>query len=111
MLYALSASPAIVWHAAEESGSQGDDMGSARQRAKVIDGERTLARAARARDDVARLAGLGWQPTSTTATCCAPRHCQRWFPKNTWRQLDEQLTAIKKGAYPWAGIHQYRDAL
>jgi hypothetical protein len=91
---------------------QRDDSTSARQRQKAVDAERTLtAELQELRDDVARLAGLGWQPDLDDGyvLCAAP--LVRWFPKNTWKQLAEQLAAIKKGAYPWAGVHEYRDEL
>jgi len=91
---------------------QRDDTTSARQRQKAVDAERTLAAELQElRDDVARLAGLGWQPDLDDGyvLCAAP--LARWFPKNTWKQLAEQLAAIKKGAYPWAGVHEYRDEL
>lgn len=91
---------------------QRNDTTSARQRQKAVDAERTLAAELQElRDDVARLAGLGWQPDLDDGyvLCAAP--LARWFPKNTWKQLAEQLAAIKKGAYPWAGVHEYRDEL
>jgi hypothetical protein len=89
-----------------------DETLSARQRQKAIDAERLLAAELQGlRDDVARIAGLGWQPDLDDGfvLCAAP--LARWFPKRTWRQLEEQLRAIKQGAYPWATIHEYRDAL
>ena len=114
MLYALVALAGHRLALADERlrAFQGDDTLSGRQRQKAVDEERTLAAELQElRDDVARLAGLGWQPDLDDGhvLCAAP--FARWFPKNTWRQLDEQLTAIKTGAYPWSGIHQYRDAL
>jgi len=114
MLYALVALASHRLAVADErlQAFEGDDTLSARQQQKALDEERTLAAELQElRDDVTRLAGLGWQPDLDDGyvLCAAP--LKRWFPKNTWRQLDEQLTAIKKGAYPWAGIHQYRDAL
>lgn len=91
---------------------QEDAGGSERQRAKAIDEERTLASELQElRDDVARLAGLGWQPDLDDGfvLCAAP--LARWFPRNTWRQLNEQLAAIKRGDYPWATVHNFRDSL
>ncbi len=91
---------------------QDDQSMTARQRQKAIDQERTTAAELQElRDDVARLAGLGWQPDLDDGyVLCAAPLC-RWFPRNTWRQLGEHLTAIKKGAYPWAALHEYREAL
>ncbi len=91
---------------------QRDDTTSARQRQKAVDAERTLATELQdLRGDIARLAGLGWQPDLDDGyvLCAAP--LARWFPKNMWRQLGEQLAAIKKGAYPWAGVDGHRDEL
>jgi SAM-dependent methyltransferase len=91
---------------------QEDTSGSARQRAKLLDDERTLSSELKElRDDVARLAGLGWQPDLNDGfvLCAAP--LARWFPRNTWRQLPEQLSAIRRGEYAWATIHMYRDVL
>ena len=91
---------------------QDDIGGSARQRAKAVDDERTLvAELQELRDDVARLAGIGWQPDLDDgfALCAAP--LAKWFPRNTWRQLGEQLAAIKGGDYPWSTVHRFRDSL
>jgi hypothetical protein len=91
---------------------QDDETMTARQRQKAVDAERTVAgELGELRDDVARLAALGWHPDLDDGyvVCAAP--LARWFPRNTWRQLSEQLVAIKKGAYPWAGVHEFRDAL
>jgi hypothetical protein len=91
---------------------QDDTSGSSRQRAKDVDAERTLAaELEELRDDVARIAGLGWQPDLDDGfvLCAAP--LAKWFPRNTWRQLGEQRTAIKEGAYPWATVHKFRDLL
>lgn len=88
------------------------DGGSDRERAKTIDAERTLASELQElRDDVARLAGLGWEPDLNDGfvLCAAP--LARWFPRNSWRQLGEQFAAIKRGEYPWATVHKFRDAL
>jgi hypothetical protein len=89
-----------------------DETLSARQRQKAIDEERTLASELQElRDDVSRLAGLGWHPDLEDGyvLCAAP--LGRWFPGNTWRQLGEQLSAVSKNAYPWAGVHEFRDGL
>lgn len=91
---------------------QEDTSSSDRKRAKAVDEERTLAAELQElRDDVARLAGLGWQPDLDDGfvLCAAP--LAKWFPRNTWRQLDEQLASIKRGDYPWATVHKFRDAL
>lgn len=91
---------------------QEDTGGSARQRAKAVDEERTLAvELKELRDDVARLAGIGWQPDLDDGfvLCAAP--LAKWFPRNTWRQLAETLAAIKVGDYPWSAVHKFRDAL
>jgi hypothetical protein len=91
---------------------QSDMGGSVRQRAKAIDEERTIASELQEfRNDIARLAGLGWQPDLDDGfvLCAAP--LAKWFPRNTWRQLSEQLSAIKSGAYPWAAVHKFRDEL
>jgi len=91
---------------------QDETSGLARDRAKVIDEERTLAiELQELRDDVARLAGLGWQPDLDDGfvLCAAP--LAKWFPRNTWRQLSEQFLAIKSGAYPWASAHRFRNML
>jgi hypothetical protein len=91
---------------------QSDETASARQRAKAVDAERTLAAELQElRDDVARLAALGWQPDLNDGfvLCAAP--LARWFPDNAWRQLRQQLDAIKRGDYPWASIHGYRTLL
>jgi hypothetical protein len=89
-----------------------DTMGSARERAKAVDDERTLAAELQElRDDVAHLAGLGWQPDLDDGfvLCAAP--LAKWFPRNTWRQLTEPLSAIQSGAYPWATLHEFREVL
>lgn len=114
MLYALvTVADHRVARAAEQVRSlQNDDTVSARQREKAVDLERTVgAELQGLRDDIARLAGLGWQPDLDDGfvLCAAP--LAKWFPRNTWKQVAEQLVAVKKGAYPWAGVHQYRDAL
>jgi len=91
---------------------QEDAAGPERQRARAIDEERTLASELQdLRDDVARLAGLEWQPDLDDGfvLCAAP--LARWFPRNSWRQLGEQLAAVKRGEYPWATVHKFRDAL
>jgi hypothetical protein len=99
--------------AAERIRSLHDDTsGSNRQRAKAVDEERIIAGELRdLRNDVARLAELGWQPNLDDGfvLCAAP--LAKWFPRNTWRQLGEQLASIKQGDYPWATVHKFRDAL
>ena len=91
---------------------QDDDTMMARQRQKAVDQERTVVSELEdLRDDVARLARLGWHPDLDDGyvLCAAP--LGRWFPRNTWRQLDEELAAIKKGAYRWAAVHEFRNVL
>jgi SAM-dependent methyltransferase len=114
MLYALvTFADHRLANAAERIRSPQDDaIGSARERAKAIDEERTLAvELQELRDDVARLAGLGWQPDLDDGfvLCAAP--LAKWFPRNAWRQLSEELSAIKSGAYPWATVHKFREVL
>ena len=114
MLYAvITLADHRLANAAERIRLRPDDtMGSARERAKAIDEERTLAAELQElRDDVARLAGLGWQPDLDDGfvLCAAP--LAKWFPRNTWRQLTEQLSAIQSGAYPWASVHEFREVL
>jgi hypothetical protein len=114
MLYALvTLADHRLANAAERIRSQLDNtIGSARERAKAIDEERTLeAELRELRDDVAHLAGLGWQPDieDGSVLCAAP--LAKWFPRNTWRQLSEELSAIKSGAYPWATVHKFREVL
>ena len=114
MLYAIVtlADHRLARAAEQVRAVQDDDSMTARQRQNVVDQERTMAAELQnLRDDVARLAGLGWQPDLDDGfvLCAAP--LAKWFPKNTWKQLAEQLAAIKKGTYPWAGVHEYRDAL
>jgi hypothetical protein len=91
---------------------QEDTASSDRQRARAVDEERNLAGELRdLRDDVGRLAGLGWQPDLDDGfvLCAAP--LARWFPRNTWRQLGEELASIKRGDYSWATLHKFRDSL
>ena len=114
MLYAvITLADHRLANAAERIRSPQDDaIGSARERAKAIDEERTLAAELQElRDDVTRLAGLGWQPDLDDGfvLCAAP--LARWFPRNTWRQLSKELSAIKSGAYPWASIHKFWEVL
>jgi hypothetical protein len=114
MLYALVtlADHRLASAASRIQSLEEDVGGSARQRAKAIDAERTLVAELREmRDDVARLAGLGWQPDLDDGfvLCAAP--LARWFPKNAWRQLADQLAAIRQGNHPWAAVHRFRDLL
>ena len=91
---------------------QKDTAGSDRQRATSVDAERTVAgELQELRDDVARIAGLGWQPDLNDGfvLCAAP--LAKWFPRTAWHQLSEQLASIKRGDYPWATLHKFRDAL
>ncbi len=85
---------------------------SSRDRVAVLDQERTIAaEVAELGDDVQRLAASRWDPDPNDGfvLCAAP--LARWFPRNTWKQLDEQLAAIRDGAYPWATVHRYREVL
>ena len=41
--------------------------------------------------------------------CAAP--LAEWFPRNTWRQVTDELSAVRQGDYPWASVHKFRDAL
>jgi hypothetical protein len=114
MLYAvISLADYRLANAAERIRVRPDDtVGSARERAKEIDEERTLAAELQElRNDVARLAALGWQPDLDDGfvLCAAP--LAKWFPRNTWRQLSEELSAIKSGAYPWSTVHKFREVL
>jgi hypothetical protein len=114
MLYAVSAAAEHRLVGANEriQALQEGVSGSARERSKALDQERTLTAELREfRDDLVRLADLGWQPDLDDGfvLCAAP--LGRWFPRNAWRQLTEQLAAIKNGDYPWATIHAFRDSL
>lgn len=91
---------------------QEDTTVSARQQTKAIDIERTItAELQELRDGVARLAGLGWQPDLNDGfvLCAAP--LAKWFPRNGWRQLAEQMLAIKRGDFPWTSMHEFRESL
>lgn len=114
MLYALVtlADHRLASAASRIQSLEEESDGSARQRAKAIDAERTLVAELREmRDEVARLAGLGWQPDldDGLVLCAAP--LARWFPRSTWRQLADHLGAIRRGDYPWATVHRFRDVL
>ncbi len=90
----------------------GDQSLSARQQAKDVESERMLiAQLELLLADLRRLSALGWQPDLNDGYVLNAAPLAAWFPKNAWKQLGDELKAIKKGAYPWATIHQFREQL
>lgn len=94
------------WEAEQSAGR------SARDAARRIDAERTLIeQLTELRADVARVAGLGWEPDLDDGFVLNAAPLSRWFPKNTWKQAAEALGEIRAGSYEWSTIHRQRGQL
>ena len=87
--------------------------GNGRELSKRLDTERALIeQLTEFRNDIARIAGLGWEPDLDDGFVLNAAPLSRWFPKNTWKQASEALDEIRKGKkFGWATIHQYRGQL
>jgi hypothetical protein len=83
---------------------------SAREAERHLEAEEELVKALQAfRADAERVAGLGWEPDLDDGIilCAAP--LAGLFP--AWRQAAEERAKLRKGAYPWASVSRWREAL
>jgi len=81
-----------------------------RSLATRIDEEQTLLEELRIfRAEVARLAGLGWDPNLEDGFALNAAMLRRLFAPGAWRKLDEHAKKLKSGGYPWAALHEWRE--
>jgi hypothetical protein len=83
---------------------------SAREAERHLEAEEELVNALQAfRAQAERVAGLGWEPDPDDGIvlCAAP--LAGLFP--AWRQAAEERAKLHEGAYPWASVSRWREAL
>ncbi len=83
---------------------------SAREVGQYLEAEEELVKEVGAfRTEAERVASLGWEPDLDDGIilCAAP--LADLFP--AWRQAAEERAKLRKGAYPWASVSRWREAL
>jgi 23S rRNA G2445 N2-methylase RlmL len=104
---AVGTERAAALRAERDAGGRGR---SAREADRHLEAEEELVNALQAfRAEAERVAGLGWEPDLDDGIilCAAP--LAGLFP--AWRQAAEERAKLRKGAYPWASVSRWRDAL